>query len=70
MSSVLTVFSHRNVGAGFAVKLLRGTVLGYYAFASFCIVVSLAMGAFSIGIAFLCALACAVTVQLLSRRWM
>ncbi len=70
MSSVLTVFSHRHSGAGFAVKLLRGTVLGYYAFASFCIVVSLALGAFPIGTAFLGALACALAVQLVSRRWM
>lgn len=70
MSSVLTVFSHRHSGAAFAVKLLRGTVLGYYAFASFCIVVSLALGAWPLGAAFLGALCCALVIQLLSRRWM
>jgi hypothetical protein len=70
MSSVLTVFSHRHSGAAFAVRLLRGTVLGYYAFASFCIVVSLALGAWSIAVAFLGALACALAIQLVSRRFM
>jgi hypothetical protein len=70
MSSVLTIFSHRHSGAAFAVRLLRGTVLGYYAFASFCIVVSLALGAWSIAVAFLGALACALAIQLVSRRFM
>jgi hypothetical protein len=70
MSSVLTVFSHRNAGPGFAVKLLRGTVLGYFAFATFCIVVSLALGAMAMAPAFLCALTCALLAQLVSRRFM
>ncbi len=70
MSSVLTVFSHRHAGPAFAVKLLRGTVLGYFAFAAFCIVVSLALAALPMATAFALALCCALAVQLLSRRWM
>lgn len=68
MSSVLTVFTHRQSGAGAAVALLRGTVFGYFAFAAFCIVLSLLLVSTSLGIAFLSALACAVSIQLLSRR--
>lgn len=68
MSSVLTVFTHRKAGAGAAVALLRGTVFGYFAFAAFCIVLSLLLVQVSLGIAFLSALTCAVLVQLLSRR--
>lgn len=67
MSSVLTVFSHRQAGATFAVNLLRGTVLGYYAFASFCIVLSILLQSASVPTAFLSALACAVGVQLVTR---
>ncbi|MEP6609888.1 MAG: hypothetical protein ABJA83_14595, partial [Burkholderiaceae bacterium] len=41
MASVLVVFSHRHSGSAFAISLLRGMVLGYYAFSIFCIVLSL-----------------------------
>jgi len=67
MASVLVVFSHRHSGSAFAVHLLRGMVLGYYAFSIFCIVLSLALPATSIGLAFLISLGCAALVQAMSR---
>jgi hypothetical protein len=67
MASVLVVFSHRHSGSAFAVHLLRGMVLGYYAFSIFCIVLSLALPATSIALAFLISLGCAVLVQAISR---
>ncbi len=70
MGSVLAVFSHRNSGAGFAVKLLRGTVLGYYAFAVFCIALSLALQSMGTGAAFLLSLGSAILVQLISRLYL
>jgi fatty acid desaturase len=54
-------------GSAFAVHLLRGMVLGYYAFSVFCIVLSLALPAISIGLAFVVSLGCAVLVQAISR---
>jgi hypothetical protein len=67
MSSVLVVFSHRHSGAAFAVNMLRGTVLGYYAFAVFCIALSLSLPVLGIGAAFSIALTGAVLVQALTR---
>ena len=43
MSTVLVAFSHRQSGADFAVRLLRGMVYNYYAFATFCLVLALAL---------------------------
>ena len=70
MGSVLAVFSHRNYGAGFAVNLLRGTVLGYYAFAVFCIALSLTLSSMNIAPAFLASLVCAIAVQCISRVYL
>jgi hypothetical protein len=67
LASVLAVFSHRHSGSAFAVHLLRGMVLGYYAFSIFCIVLSVALPATSIELAFLLSLGCAVLVQAMSR---
>lgn len=67
MSSVLVVFSHRHAGAGFAINMLRGMVLGYYAFGVFCLSLSLALPALGLGAAFLVALAGALLVQAGSR---
>ena len=67
MASVLVVFSHRQSGPDYAVRLLRGMVLGYYAFSIFCIVLSLTLPATSIGLAFLVSLSCAVLAQAISR---
>ncbi len=67
MASVLVVFSHRHSGSAFAINLLRGMVLGYYAFSIFCIVLSVTLSATSIAVAFLLSLSCAVLVQAISR---
>ena len=64
MSTVLVGFSHRANGPGFAVALLRGMVQGYYAFAVFCLVLSLLLRAQPIGMAFLLATGAALMVQL------
>jgi hypothetical protein len=70
MSSVLVVFSHRLSGAGFAVTLLRGMVLGYYAFGIFCVVLSLLLPSLGIALAFSAALASAVLIQATSRIYL
>jgi hypothetical protein len=70
MSSVLVVFSHRHSGAWFAIKLLRGTVLGYHAFGVFCVVLSLSLPAMGTSLAFGAALVCAALVQWLSRVYL
>lgn len=70
IASVLAVFSHRQSGAGFVVRLLRGMVLGYYAFAAFCAVLALALPALGRGLAFVLALGTALAVQGASRRFL
>lgn len=68
MGSVLTGFSHAAAGRAFAVALLRGMVFGYYAFAVFCVTVSLFLRQGSIAIAFAAAFACALVVQVGVKR--
>jgi len=63
MSTVLVGFSHRANGPGFAVGLLRGMVNGYYAFAVFCVVLSLLVRNQGISTAFLVATLAALAVQ-------
>jgi hypothetical protein len=67
MAPVLAVFSHRQSGSGYATRLLRGMVLGYYSFSVFCIALVLALPATSLGFAFTISLGSAVLVQALSR---
>jgi hypothetical protein len=63
MGSVLVVFSHRQSGALFVIKLLRGMVLGYYAFGAFCAVLAYALPRLRIELAFLAALLVALVIQ-------
>lgn len=70
LASVLVAFSHRHSGAEFAISLLRGTVIGYYAFAVFCIAVALALPSLGIVPSFSYALIAAVAVQGLSRVYL
>jgi hypothetical protein len=70
IASVLAVFSHKDSGSAFTIKLMRGMVLGYYAFACFCLVLALALPHMSIGLAFLLSLGAAVLVQGISRIYM
>lgn len=67
MGSVLVVFSHRQAGPAFAIHLLKGMVLGYYAFSVFCIVLSLCLPAMGLTIGFASALGAALLIQALSR---
>lgn len=67
MGSVLVVFSHRRAGSAFAIHLLKGMVLGYYAFSAFCIVLVLALPWAGIQSAFPMALFTALVVQTGSR---
>jgi hypothetical protein len=67
LGSVLAVFSQRQRGAAFTIKLLRGMVFGYYAFAAFCLVLALALPGMGIAASFCLALACAALVQAMSR---
>jgi hypothetical protein len=66
---VLAVFSHRQAGAAFTIRLLRGMVFGFYAFTSFCLVVALTIVPLGIGIAFAFALATASLVQAVVKRY-
>jgi hypothetical protein len=63
MSTVLVGFSHYYSGRVFALALLRGMIFGYFAFATFCLVVSILLRSQSIAGAFSAALASALTVQ-------
>ncbi len=68
MSTVLVGFSHVQSGPAFAVKLLRGMVTGYFAFAVFCTVLATALRTQAAGLAFVMAFGCALAVQLVTRR--
>ena len=70
MGTVLVLFTHRSAGAAATIQLLRGMVLGFYAFGTFCVVLAWALSATGIGLAFLCALTAAAVIQLLSRLWL
>ncbi len=60
---VLSVSSQRHAGAAFTVRLLRGMVLGFYAFTTFCLALALAVPALGLGGGFCTALAAAALVQ-------
>jgi hypothetical protein len=70
MSTVLVGFSHVHSGRAFAVALLRGMVFGYFAFATFCLVLALQLRDGAIAAAFGAAFACALAVQLAVKRLM
>lgn len=63
MGSVLVVFSHRHSGSTFAIHLLRGMVLGYYAFGAFCAILALTLRSMDVVPAFLVSVGTAVLVQ-------
>jgi hypothetical protein len=64
MGTVLTGFTHARQGRGHAVALLRGMMLGYVAFAVFCLAAALLLRKGSIGLAFAAAFGCALAVQI------
>lgn len=69
MASVLAVFSHRNVSKEFAIQLLRGALLGWYAFSVFSLVLALGLAEYGAATAFSLALICALLVQTVSLRF-
>lgn len=67
VSMVLAVFSHRQSGREFAICLLRGIVLGWFAFLAFCLVLGLMLGSYPVAASFLAATAAALLTQFVSR---
>jgi len=63
LGTVLAVFSHRHAGAEFAIHLLRGMVLGLYAFLAFTVVLAWSLTSLHIGTAFVLAIIAALLVQ-------
>ena len=70
MGTILVGFSHYGSGRDYAVDILRGMVRGYYAFATFCVVLSLLLREWPVAVAFALAAVCALAVQVLSKRGM
>lgn len=69
MGTVLTGFSHRYCSRAFAVALLRGTVLGFFAFATFCLIISTQLEKLGIASGFVLAFGVALAVQLGVKKW-
>jgi hypothetical protein len=65
MGTVLVGFTHVQVGRSHAVLLLRGMMLGYFAFAAFCIAIALLLRAQPVAVSFFAAFVFALTIQLL-----
>ena len=63
LAIVLSVFSHRASGPAFAAILLRGMILGLYAFTSFCIALAALLPRQGVAVSFAGATAVAVMVQ-------
>ena len=70
MGTVLALFTHRSAGAAAAIQLLRGMVLGFYAFGMFCTVLAWVLPVTGTAMGFVWALAAASIVQGLSRLWL
>jgi hypothetical protein len=68
MGTILVGFSHHASGRGYAVNILLGMARGYYAFATFCVVLSLLLRERPVALAFGLAAVAALFVQLLSKR--
>ena len=62
-AGVLAIFAHRQGGGAAATKVLRGLLLGLFAFASFFLVLALGLDRFGIGASFALATLIALLVQ-------
>jgi len=62
-TAILTVFAHRQQGAAAASNVLRGLLLGLFAFAGFYLALALLLGPTGIAMAFLAAILTALAVQ-------
>ena len=67
MGTVLVGFTHVQSGRDSAVQLLRGTLLGYFAFAAFCLAIALLLRAQPVALSFFCAFVFALTIQLMAK---
>lgn len=65
MGTVLVGFTHVQAGRDSAVHLLRGMMLGYFAFAAFCVAIALLLRAQPVAASFFAAFVFALTIQLL-----
>jgi hypothetical protein len=63
ITTVLATFTHTQRGAGEAVKLLRGMLTGFVAFALFCFTLTVSLRTSGVAVAFLVATAAALVVQ-------
>ena len=70
MTTVLVGFSHHYSGRLFAIALLRGMVYGYFSFAIFCLLLSLALPNYSLVASFLIALPGVLVAQLIARHFL
>jgi len=68
MGTVLVGFAHAGSGRAGAVALLRGMVVGYFGFATFCVVLAMQLRDGVVGSAFALALGCALAVHIAARR--
>jgi hypothetical protein len=66
-AAILTVFAHRS-GAAPAAAVLRGLLLGLFAFAGFFLVLGLALERAGLALAFIAAIAAALAIQAASLR--
>jgi cell division protein FtsW (lipid II flippase) len=62
-AAILTVFAHRLEGPDAAIKVLRGLVLGLFAFAAFFLVLALMLERAGTAVAFTAAVAVTLTLQ-------
>lgn len=62
-ASILTIFAHHTQGSRAAVNVLRGLLLGLFAFGAFFLVLGTLLEPLGIGPAFLCAVVVALLVQ-------
>src|SRR3989454_8886069 len=69
-AGVLTIFAHHQVGGAAATKVLRGLLLGLFAFASFFLVLALGLDRFGIGASFALATLIVLLVQASTLRAM
>lgn len=63
ITTVLATFTHTQRGAGEAVRLLRGMLSGFFAFALFCFTLTISLRAWGVAAAFLFATATALVGQ-------
>ena len=62
-ATVLAVFAHQTQGKAAAWQMLRGLLLGLFAFAGFFVVIEISIARIGIAVAFACAIACAIGIQ-------